>query len=135
MQRKKFEKLIKEAVRDLPEKIRKTIENVAIVIAEKPTSEQLRKIGTRYGDFLLGLYEGTPKTFWGRGFGGNLPDKITIFQESIEKLSSRPEEIKGLVKNTVWHEIAHHFGFSEKGVQELEVKRKKKKLKNKFNSP
>ena len=128
MERKKFEKLIREAVKDLPEKIRQKMENVAIVIAKKPKSEQLRKVGTRYGDFLLGLYEGTPKTFWGRGFGMRLPDKITIFQESIEKLSSRPEEVKELVKNAVWHEIAHHFGFDERGVRKLEPKWRKKKL-------
>ena len=35
------------------------------------------------------------------------------------------EELKEIVKNTVWHEVAHHFGFNEKKVRELEVKRKK----------
>ncbi len=116
MQRKKFEKLVREAIRDLPEKIRQKMDNVEIVVEK----------GSPNGPFL-GLYQGVPKTTWGRGFGGNLPDKITIFQESIEKLSSKPEEIKELVKNTVWHEIAHHFGFDERGVRKLEPKWRKRK--------
>jgi predicted Zn-dependent protease with MMP-like domain len=64
-----------------------------------------------------------PKTVWGReSFSARLPDKITIFQKPIEKLAGSEKEIKELVKIVVWHEIAHHFGFSEKQVKELEKK-------------
>ena len=125
MEKKEFEKLVKQSVLELPEKIRKTMENVAIVIENRPSQENLRQVGIRYGNILLGLYEGVPQTKWGKGFGMVLPDKITIFQESIEKFAKSSEEIKGLVKNTVWHEIAHHFGFSEKGIRELEAKKRK----------
>ncbi|MFA4999096.1 MAG: metallopeptidase family protein [Candidatus Paceibacterota bacterium] len=121
-----FEKLVDEAVRDLPEKIRKIMENVAIVIEDSPTREQLKSVGVRYNDVLLGLYEGIPQTRWGKGFGGNLPDKITIFQQSIESIARSQEDIKNLVRDVVWHEIAHHFGFNEKEVKSLEYKRSKK---------
>jgi len=110
-----FEKLVKQALMDLPEHIRKAIDNAAIVIEEKPP----RKM-------LLGLYQGVPKTMWGRGFGQILPDKITIFKEPIEKITSYTEEVAEVVKIVVWHEIAHHFGFSEKRVRELEAKWKEK---------
>ena len=126
MEHSNFEKLVRESVLELPEKIRKAMENVAIVIEDRPSQENLRKVGIRYGNILLGLYEGVPQTKWGKGFGMMLPDKITIFQESIEKFSSTPEEIKELIKDTVWHEIAHHFGFSERGVRKLEPKWRKK---------
>ena len=121
-----FEKLVEQAVQELPEKIRQKMENVAIVVEDRPSPEQLRKVGVRYGGILLGLYEGIPQVKWGRGFGGNLPDKITIFQESIERFAKTSEAIKELVKNTVWHEVAHHFGFEEKEIRELERKRKLK---------
>lgn len=111
---------------ELPAKIRKVMENIAIVVEERPTAYQLRKVGVRYGNILLGLYEGIPQTKWGKSFGMILPDKITIFRESIERFAKSPEEIKELVKSTVWHEIAHHFGFSEKGVKKLEPKWKKR---------
>lgn len=102
------------------------MDNVALCVEKRPTAEQLRKTGIRYGGLLLGLYEGVPKTTYGRGFGMILPDKITIFQESIEKFARTPEEIKKLVRNTVWHEVAHHFGFDEKGIRKLEPKWRKK---------
>lgn len=106
-----FEKLVKEAVLEIPENIRKKMDNVEIVVEK----------GSSHGPYL-GLYEGVPKTSWGREFGMRLPDKITIFQTPLEASASSREELKELVKHTVWHEIAHHFGFSEKGVRELEKK-------------
>lgn len=125
MKEAEFEKLVKESILELPEKIRQKMDNVEICLEKRPTAEQLRKTGIRYGGLLLGLYEGVPQAKWGRGFGMILPDKITIFQESIEKLTSRPEEIKKIVRKTLWHEIAHHFGFNEKEVRELEIKKRK----------
>ncbi|MDD5145951.1 MAG: metallopeptidase family protein [Candidatus Pacebacteria bacterium] len=122
-----FEKLVRKAQEELPEKIKGKIENVAILVENNPTIEQLKKTGTRQGSVLLGLYEGVPETKWGKGFGGNLPDKITIFQESIERFAKSAEEIKEMVKNVVWHEIAHHFGIDENEVRKLEIKWKNKK--------
>lgn len=97
----------------LPRRVQEKLENVAVCTELRPSAEQLKATGTRRGNVLLGLYEGVPKTEWGRGFGGNLPDKITIFQESLELCAENPEELKQLVQSTVRHEIAHHFGFSD----------------------
>lgn len=116
MTHEEFEKLVAEALDNLPENIRKKMDNVEIVIEK----------GSPHGPFL-GLYQGVPKTSWGRGFGMRLPDKITIFQQPLERSARSNEELKEIVKNVVWHEVAHHFGFSEKGVRELEAKRRKKK--------
>lgn len=127
MEQRDFEELVKEAILSLPQEIRQKAENVAICIEERPTEEQLKQTGIRYGRLLLGLYEGIPQVVWGKGFGGNLPDKISIFQESIERLASTPAKAKELVRNVVWHEIAHHFGFSEHEISLIE----KRKLKNK----
>jgi len=111
-----FEKLVKQALLDLPPHIFKEIDNAVIVVEDKPPRQT-----------LLGLYQGVPKTVWGRGFGQILPDKITIFQEPIQKLASTPEDIREIVKMVVWHEVAHHFGFDEKGVRKLEAKWRQKK--------
>jgi len=146
MQDSEFEKLVSKALLILPKRIRQKVENVAICVEKRPSEEQLRKTGIRKNGLLLGLYEGIPQTLWGKGFGGNLPDKITIFQESIERYASSETElrnsresvvdelrssprfatacvVKELIKNVVWHEIAHHFGFSERGVKLLQQKR------------
>jgi len=104
-----FRKLVREAVLSLPEKIRQKMDNIDIVIEK----------GSPRGS-LLGLYQGVPKTAWGRDFGMMLPDKITIFQAPIERMARTPKEVKEIVMETVWHEIAHHFGFDEKSVRRLE---------------
>lgn len=114
MKEEEFEKIVAEAIESLPENIRQKMDNVEIVVEK----------GSLRGS-LLGLYQGVPKTAWGRGFGMRLPDKITIFQEPLERMARSPEELKEIVKNTVWHEVAHHFGFDESGARELERKKKK----------
>lgn len=125
-----FEKLVQEAILTLPKEIQKKMENVAICIAQNASKFELRKAGVRINNNLLGLYQGFPKTVWGRNkISGRLPDKITIFQGSITRLSKTEEDIKELVKIVVWHEIAHHFGFNEKQVRELELKWRKDKNK------
>jgi len=126
MLEKDFEKLVKKAILKLPKHIQKKMDNVAIVIKKRPSQYELEETGIKIGGTLLGLYQGVPKTAWGRGFGMNLPDKITIFQDSIEKIVVSEEEIKELVKIVVWHEIAHHFGFNENQVRKLEAKWRKK---------
>ena len=127
MEEEDFEKLIDRALSELPKAIFEKMENVAITIEKRPNSDELKRSGIRAGGLLLGLYQGVPKTVWGRGFGNILPDKITIFQEPIEQLANYNEErVFEILKNTIFHEIAHHFGFDEKKIRELERKRNKR---------
>ena len=119
-----FEKLVENAIKEIPESIRKKTDNVGIYIEKEPSQEQLKKLGVRYKNNLLGLYEGVPKKTWGRGFGNNLPDKITIFENAIRRIAKNERELKNIVIEVVWHELAHHFGFNEKEVRFMEKNKK-----------
>ena len=119
-----FEQMVESALEKIPSSIREKINNVAVCVEKEPSKEQLRKLGARYKGNLLGLYEGIPKNIWGRGFGNNLPDKITIFENSIRKFTSDRQELENLIVDVVWHEIAHHFGFNEKEVRIMEKRKK-----------
>ena len=124
MTQEKFEEIVKEGIGAIPERFLEKLDNVDIVIEDEPTPYQLRKLRVRKSTIIFGLYEGIPQTKrW--HYGQVLPDKITIFQKPIEEAVSSEEEIREIVKNTVWHEIAHHFGMDEKRVRETEVRRKK----------
>lgn len=119
-----FEKLVQEGIEAIPEEFLKKLDNVGIVIEEEPTREQLKKLKIRNNYFLFGLYEGIPKTKrW--GYGQVLPDKITIFKNPIEKSAKSEEDVRRIVKETVWHEIAHHFGMDEGMVRKAETRRRK----------
>jgi len=121
MKIEEFEDLVKNAISEMPSFIKDKMDNVAICVEERPDREVNRiRGGARKNTYLLGLYQGVPKNVWGRGFGGNLPDKITIFKEPIERFAKNNERLKRIVQRTVYHEIAHHFGFNEKEVRELE---------------
>jgi len=118
----KFEELVNKGIETIPKGFLEKLDNVEIIVEETPTPEQLKKLKIRKGSFLFGLYEGVPQTKrW--GYGQVLPDKITIFKAPIEKLAQSEKEIKEIVKNTVWHEIAHHFGLDEKKVRQAESRR------------
>ncbi len=122
MEKKSFERIVREAVEELPLSIREKMDNVAICVEEKPSRRADKEEGAWKNSYLLGLYQGVPQNSWGRGFGDNLPDKITIFKDSIERFAKKEENIKKIVKRTVYHEIAHHFGFDEKKTRKLERK-------------
>ncbi len=121
----KFKELVNKGIDDIPQKFLDKLNNVGIVVEDDPTPEQLKRLKIRKNYLLFGLYEGIPRTKrW--GYGQVLPDKITIFKNPIEKSTQSEKETIKTIKETVWHEIAHHFGMDEKEVRRAESKRKKK---------
>ncbi len=118
MERSEFEKLVREAVDGIPEGLSAYLENVDLVVEDWPADDHLGGHVVEDGDFLLGLYEGVPLTERS-DYGMVLPDKITLFQKSIEAICSSEEEIIEEVRNTVAHEVAHHFGIDDDRLEEL----------------
>lgn len=118
----RFEQLVSDGIEAIPPRFLAKLENVAVVLADTPTAEQLRLHNVPDGDTLLGLYEGIPLTERGESYGGLvLPDKITIFKLPIlEDAGQDEQEIRRVVKETVWHEIAHYFGYDDEAIGERE---------------
>lgn len=114
-----FRRYVSEGIDALPLRILDRLSNVAVVIEDRPTSEQKKGLGLGKDHSLLGLYEGIPQTERGSLYEG-FPDKITIFKKAIESQANSESEIRELVKNTVWHEVAHHFGMEEDEVRTRE---------------
>jgi predicted Zn-dependent protease with MMP-like domain len=108
-----FEDLVTEAIEGLPPEIQNWLDNVAIVVGEQPTREQLAQAGLRPGQLLFGLYVGVPKTRRGFTYGETVPDKIVVFRRPIERVCRTPAGIRDCVRRTVLHEIGHHFGLGE----------------------
>ena len=119
MERKPFENLIGEAIRELPAEFQEKLENVAVIVEDYPSEELMRQMGLSDEDTLFGLYEGVPLTE--RGFFAQplYPDRILIFQRAIEDECDSPEEVKDELKTTIVHEIAHFFGLDDDYLEEL----------------
>ena len=114
LKRARFSRLVARALDDLPAAFRERLRNVDVVVLDEPREEQLPKDGSE----LLGLYEGVPLT--GRASAEPyLPDRISIFRGPIERMTASPKRQAEIVKDTVIHEIAHHFGISDERLREL----------------
>jgi predicted Zn-dependent protease with MMP-like domain len=118
--RDRFEALVNEAYRSIPAGFRKRLKNVAVVVEQEPPPELLEEMGIEPPDTLFGLYQGTPLTQRGWGFGNQLPDRIVLFQGPIEDGCADEDEIYEAVTETLIHEAGHYFGLSEAEIEEIE---------------
>lgn len=118
-----FDQIVEEAFRRIPARFRSRMQNVAVVVEDEPPRRRGRTAGT-----LLGLYEGRPLAYRGVSEGFHLPDRITIFQGPHERIAGNREDLERLVEQTLWHEIAHHFGMNEREVRAAERLRRRRRL-------
>jgi predicted Zn-dependent protease with MMP-like domain len=119
MDRKVFEALVGDAIRELPDEFRTRLKNVAVIVEDYPSEELIRQMEIGPNETIFGLYEGVPLTE--RGFFEEPlhPDRILIFQRAIEDECDSTEEIKEELKITLVHEVAHFFGLSDEYLEEL----------------
>lgn len=107
------EDIVDEAVKDLPEEFASALDNVGLVVEPWPTQEEFESIKAHPTNTLLfGLYRGIPRTQRYSNYSA-LPDKIIIYAGPILMMSKDLEDAKKRIKNTVLHEIGHHFGMSD----------------------
>ena len=119
MERSQFERLVHQALGQIPDRLSVYLDNVDVVVEDWPARDQLAGHVIDEEDFLLGLYEGVPLTERAE-YGMVLPDKITLFQGSIEAISVSHDEVIEQIRETVVHEVAHHFGIDDDRLDELE---------------
>jgi len=109
-----FERLVRQAVDGLPDRYRLLLKNVAVVVEAEPARDVLEDLELESEDDLLGLYSGTAvgsESFFDPG--GHLPAKISIYRGPILRLCRTTEEVIQEVRDTVVHEIGHHFGLGD----------------------
>ena len=122
MQRNAFERLVADALASLPRRFRDAMQNLVIVVEDEPAAALLREMEIEPPDTLLGLYQGTPLTERGWGYGNALPDRILIFQGPHERDAEDEDDLVASIGETLIHEIGHYFGLSEDEIQEIEEK-------------
>jgi predicted Zn-dependent protease with MMP-like domain len=119
--REYFRELVEEAIDTIPLRFARQVRNLAIVVEDEPSDELLDEMEMDEDDTLLGLYQGTPLNERGWGYGNQLPDRITLFQLSIEDdCNDDEEEIIIAIGETLIHELGHYFGMSEEEIMEIE---------------
>ncbi len=125
MELERFEELVRMGLGLIPDEIAKQMSNVDIEVQDMPSQEQLASTGVPSGHTLLGLYVGIPLTRRTSGYNMAMPDRIIIFQRPLEARSRDDDDLVERVRDTVIHEVAHHFGISDERLDEIEAERHK----------
>lgn len=124
MTAQEFDRLVARACAKIPRRFRRRLANIAMIVEDEPSPEQLQAARVGPGSTLLGLYQGRPLTVRSVSDGFVMPDRILIFQGPHERLARDREHLEKLVEETVWHEVAHYFGMDEGRVRSAERRRR-----------
>ncbi len=96
------------------------VENLAIIYENFPSYEQRVNLKLKNNETLLGLYEGVPLPKR-QGQVVLLPSKITIFKGPMELKANNLDDLKEMIKHTLWHELAHYYGLDHPSIYKLET--------------
>lgn len=114
--REEFEALVEQALEQLPDDFKAALENVAVMVQEEPSEEDLEEVGIDPGDpdrdELFGLYQGVPLTERD-SFYSALPDRVLVFRGPILRGCDTRREVLREIRETVQHELGHYFGMEE----------------------
>lgn len=109
---REFARIVEEALDDLPPQFGELLQNIAVVIEEEPSDEDLELIEDD-DDELLGIYRGVALTERTHDMPPMLPDQIAIFRGPIMRVSRTRREAMREIRDTVVHELGHFFGLHD----------------------
>ena len=121
MRRRDFQRIVLQALEELPDPFRQALENIDIQVRWRPSLGELRRARVRRGHSLFGLYLGVPLPERGHHYSLTLPDRIVIYQETHERYCSTEAEMVEQARQTLLHEIGHYLGIDEDRLQELGI--------------
>jgi predicted Zn-dependent protease with MMP-like domain len=105
-----FKALVRSALDELPLEFHRALEHVAVVVSDGGAA--VRTGRGRRGAY--GLYQGDTIVH------NHFHERIVIFRDTLMRdFGHDPELLREQVRRTVRHELAHHLGWDEKGVEGL----------------
>jgi len=110
MNRRKFEEVVDRTLESLPPWVVEQIDNLHVVVEERPGDDQ---------EDALGIYEGVSLPERAADYWGALPDRIVIFRAPHLEMGLNDVELEAEIRRTVLHEIAHHIGIDDERLAEL----------------
>lgn len=123
MSMNKFAAVVRQAIDSLPDEITRHLENVVIDVEEEPSEEFLREAGftdeeIAEGDSLYGYF--MPMDGVSASEMLENPNRILIFRNPLEEDFPDRGELLIEIRKTVVHEIAHHFGLSDRDLEKFD---------------
>jgi predicted Zn-dependent protease with MMP-like domain len=98
-----FDILVADAIDNLPPEFQELLARTPVVISQ--LGAENRAYGHYFGDTVA---------------RDNYPDRIVLYQDTLERdFGWDPDLLRAQVERTLRHELAHHLGWHERGVEEL----------------
>lgn len=119
MERERFIRLVRRALREIPAPFKQHLKNIDIVVKRRPSAGELRDAGLAPDESMYGFYHGVPMTVRGSDYGMTVPDVIYIYQEPLEEDFADDRELVEEIRTTVLHEVGHFFGIDDERLEEL----------------
>jgi predicted Zn-dependent protease with MMP-like domain len=107
-----FDACVEEAIAAVPEKFRRYLENVVVLVEEEPAAEDLDETDTPDEEELFGVFRGVPY-FERSASVSHLPAQIAIFRGPILRCCATRGEAVREIRETVVHEIGHMLGLAD----------------------
>jgi predicted Zn-dependent protease with MMP-like domain len=111
--KEEFEALVVRALEQLPPEFGELLDNVVVTVEDEPDPEDLAQFDDMEdGDDLLGIYRGLPLSVRDSAYC-ELPDQVALFRGPLTRLCRDRRELMREVRDTLVHELGHHFGLSD----------------------
>jgi predicted Zn-dependent protease with MMP-like domain len=123
--REKFDRVLEKVLADLPASVHQILDEVPLIVEDRPSEEIMREMEVSEPDELCGLYDGVPLSEPEVRPHRLQPDGIMIFREGIlacatdERGRVHQNELRDQIRITILHEVGHHHGLTEEELDEL----------------
>jgi predicted Zn-dependent protease with MMP-like domain len=113
--------IARAALTDIPEELRRHVGGVAILVEEFPDDDTEEEMGLESPFDLLGLYQGVSLDRKSVSDAPDDLDRIFLYRRPLlDYWCETGESLEAIVRNTLIHEIGHHFGFSDEDMERFE---------------
>ena len=116
-----IEALARAALEDIPAELRRRVQGIAILVEDFPDPATERAMGLESSFELLGLYHGVSLDHKSVSDAPEDVDRIFLYRRPLlDYWCETGETLEAIVRNTLIHEIGHHFGLSDDDMEALE---------------
>ena len=110
--------IVYEVIKELPDDVRKSLEQVSITVEDRPNAVQMARLRGAGKHQILGLYDGVPFPHQNIFTSMIHPPTITLFRKNLERYYPDREVLKQEIQFTLLHEIGHHLGLTEEDLRQ-----------------
>lgn len=101
----RFLTLLERARTGLPERYRLLLEEIAVLVVDRPDPADRRAVKLGQREHLYGLYDGAGV--------GNGAARIVIYRLALERDYPTDRALSREIRRTLLHELGHHLGYDD----------------------